>query len=312
MKYQKTIIKGKTKTRINVRLDDQCKNGHEDFAITADVWEMDSRNCWRESMGGCCHEHILSIAPEFKPFIDLHLSTYEGIPMHAASNAFYWFCGMFADGLGSQYHGGSGRDGKSELECRRIFADLIRASEEQVGALMALCPRNQQEMQYALESLDFPSQWKAQADEATALLESWTGENFTSQATRKTWEPLAPEVVALIEERKASGYYLPEQVAARDAEKRANEKAAKIAAIEADFSKSVEKLAKKKQVALYFVKHGHGENFIFYDHTNEIHFNWTSGSKLWTREEFEQFKGGAIMDELPENVTFTFQDKPKY
>lgn len=25
--------------RIKIRLNDECKNGHQDFAITADVWE---------------------------------------------------------------------------------------------------------------------------------------------------------------------------------------------------------------------------------------------------------------------------------
>ena len=42
------------------------------------------------------------------------------------------------DGLGEQYHGGSGRDGKSADECRRIFAEHIHATPEQVDQIVAL------------------------------------------------------------------------------------------------------------------------------------------------------------------------------
>jgi len=308
MKYSKTIIKGKEKTVIKVTLDDDCKNGHEDFSLTADIYEDG-----RHSGGGCCHERILALAPEFKPFADLHLSTYEGIPMHASSNAWYWFCGMFADGLGQQYHGGSGSSGKPPAECARIFAEHVRATPEQLEQIKSLNPRSELEMKHSLESLGFLAKWKQEASEAIATLETLTGEKFVSQSTRKTWEPLTAEQVALIEERKASGYYLPENVAKRDADKRAKEKATKIEAIEADFKKSVAKLEKNKQVALYFVNHDlDGANVIYYDHSNEIAFNWSTCSKLWTLEQFEQFKGNAIMDELPDMVTFKWQERPKY
>jgi len=317
MKYAKTIIKRNEKTVIKVRLDDECKNGHEDFSLTADIYEKTDRG-WRESGGGCCHEHILSLAPEFKPFADLHLSTYEGIPMHAAANAWYWFQGAFpecadhSDNLGA-CHGGTGSGAKSTEECKRIFSEHIRATPAQVEEIAKRLPRSQVELQHALESLGFPGQWKAEAQRAIAILETLSGDKFATQSTRRTWVPLTAEQGALIEERRASGYYLPENVAKRDAEKRQQQKAKKIAAIEGDFKRSVAKLEKNKQVALYFVNHDlDGANVIFYDHTNEIAFNWSSCSKLWTLDEFEKFKGSAVMDELPENVTFKWQERPRY
>lgn len=53
-------------------------------------------------------------------------------------------------------------------------------------------------------------------------------------------------------------------------------------------------------------------NAIYYDHTNEICFNWSNLERLWTEAEFEHFKAGAVMSELPENVTFKWQARPKY
>lgn len=98
---------GKTRTAIKIRLNDECKNGREDFSITADIDEKDGRGQWRKSGGGCCHEHILSLRPALAPFVALHLSDYQGAPMHTGSNAFYWFA-RFNGGLGQQHHGGSG------------------------------------------------------------------------------------------------------------------------------------------------------------------------------------------------------------
>lgn len=76
--------------RIRIRLNDECKNGHQDFAITADIWEKGKLRTDRYwIMGGCCHEEIIATRPDLKIFVDLHLCDYKGIPMHAVENGFY-------------------------------------------------------------------------------------------------------------------------------------------------------------------------------------------------------------------------------
>ena len=117
-----TIEKGKEKTVIQITLNDDCKNGHEDFSLTADIYEKTARG-WRDVGGGCCHEHILSLRPDLAPFAALHLATCDGVPMHAIANAWYWFCG-FGPGVSTEkYHGGSGSGAKLPEECRAIFRD---------------------------------------------------------------------------------------------------------------------------------------------------------------------------------------------
>jgi hypothetical protein len=66
-----------------LRFDDDCKNGHETFSITADIREDN-----REYMGGCCHEEIEKRFPEFAPLIEWHLCSTDG-PMHYPANALY-------------------------------------------------------------------------------------------------------------------------------------------------------------------------------------------------------------------------------
>jgi len=61
------------------------------FSITGETKEM----------GGCIHDLILEHFPHFKPFVDLHLSDLDGVPMHAEENGFYWLSKLA--GIPQQY-----------------------------------------------------------------------------------------------------------------------------------------------------------------------------------------------------------------
>lgn len=314
LKHNFTVISkgGKEKTVIKIRLNDECKNGHEDFSITADIYEKRRGESWQDVGGGCCHEHILSIRPDLAPFAALHLATWEGVPMHALANAFYWFCG-FVPVAGEKYHGGSGSNGKPPEECQRIFAEYIRATPEQVAAIVAASPRTKEEMQCCLEDMGFPEQWEAEARAAITQLEEWTGQKFESQATRGKWEPLPAEARQVILERRESGYYSPEQVAARDAERREALRAKKVAGVRADFAASREKLDRQESVAVYLADNfPDGLNVIYYDHTNRLAVNWSNCDKLLSRAEFDALSAGLDYSKLPAGLTLEWQERPKY
>lgn len=67
-----------------VRHDDECGNGHNSFAITADI--RGEFGTWEA--GGCCHEDIARHFPELRPFIKWHLCSSDG-PMHYVANTRY-------------------------------------------------------------------------------------------------------------------------------------------------------------------------------------------------------------------------------
>lgn len=304
---------GKEKTIIKIRLNDECRNGHEDFSITADVYEKDKRGIWREYMGGCCHDHILSLKPELAPFAALHLSTWQGIPMHSAANAWYWFQGMHPEAADSKYHSGTGSSAKTPEECRAIFADHIRATPEQVQQIEGMLPRSQVELQVIIEDIGFLEQWQREAQAAIRQLEEWTGQKFESNATRGFWEPVAPETRQLIAERRASGYYSPEQVAKRDEEKRQAARAKRIQKIRDDHAAKCKEREQDFRLDIWFAENFDTKpNVIWYRHSNELAANWTSTEKLMTREEFDALTAKIPGDLFDSPPVFRFQEKPRY
>ncbi len=297
---------------IRIHLDDDCKNGHEDFSITANVREKDSRGQWKDVAFGCCHEDILSLRPELKPFVDLHSCTWQGAPMHCTSNAFYWLAGYL--GLKYvEYHGSTGSGAKSKEECLRIFREHVRCTDEELPALLEC--RSEGELQVAIEDLGIAERWKSEADAAIHQLEEWTGKVFESQATRGHWEPVSQTVRDEVTARRASGYYTPEAIAARDAEKLAAQKAKKRKDLLFSHDKSVRKLEKGLEIDLFILDNFGKLNAIYYHHTNELAVNWTSIDKLMTKEEFyavaKVFEGFRTAL-FPVGVQLRWQERPQY
>lgn len=85
----KYFIKGGVQYRITVqmRFDDQCKNGHSSFAITGEI-DMKSGSRWIDDCSGCIHDEIAAHFPELAPLIKWHLMSTDG-PMHYVANTCY-------------------------------------------------------------------------------------------------------------------------------------------------------------------------------------------------------------------------------
>lgn len=95
--------------RAELRFDDQCRNGHETFAITG-VTQYASPAGWLHCSSGCIHGEIKEHFPELAHMIKWHLVSTDG-PIHYIANTCYhadghgptmaWvYCGKVTDPLG--------------------------------------------------------------------------------------------------------------------------------------------------------------------------------------------------------------------
>lgn len=63
---------------------------HDFLKITVSTERGFSITARTKDSCGCLHDEILEARPDLKPFVDLHLSDLDGVPMHSVENGFYW------------------------------------------------------------------------------------------------------------------------------------------------------------------------------------------------------------------------------
>jgi len=156
---------------VQIRLNDENKNGYQDFSLTGTFWKpkriRDDKNL---IAGGCCHEEILKHFPELQIFADLHLADYTGVPMYAVENGFY------------HLKHGFNRTQRDAPEFAAEFAKYYRMTPEQFEVIS----KSETRLQYAIniKELGILDQWHKQAQEAIATLEKMTGLEFEVNSTK--------------------------------------------------------------------------------------------------------------------------------
>jgi len=271
---------------INIRLDDECKNGHQDFSITATFWEKGKvKNDRNMITAGCCHEAILKAKPSLKLFTDLHLCDYDGVPMYAVENGFY------------HLETGFTKEKKGTPEFKTAFCDYYRVTPEQFDVLNTC--QNSTQFAVKIVELGILGQWKQEAEQAIKLLEEWTGNEFINDSKKSQFH--APTAEQLEEEatKQREGYYTPEaQQQRKEAAKQAY-----IDNLKAEAQKAKGKIDLEQTVKLAIFEAGGKkavENTIFYTHANEIKFNWKNFGEQLTPAEIEDIKSKL---QLPEGIT---------
>jgi len=271
---------------INIRLDDKCKNGHQDFSITGTFWEKGKvKNDRNMITAGCCHEAILKAKPSLKLFTDLHLCDYDGVPMYAVENGFY------------HLETGFTKEKKGTPEFKTAFCEYYRVTSEQFDILNTC--QNSTQFAVKIVELGILGQWKQEAEQAIKLLEEWTGNEFINDSKKSQF--YAPTTEQLEEEAKKQreGYYTPEaQEQHQEAAKQAY-----IDNLKAEAQSKKDKIDLELTVTLAIFEAGGKkavENTIFYTHANEIKFNWRNFGEQLTETEIAEITSKL---QLPAGIT---------
>jgi hypothetical protein len=246
---------------IKIRLNDECKNGHQDFSITGTAWEKGKPKADRYMLhGGACGDEICKLWPEFEIFNRLHLCDCKGRPMYASENGLYHFTNTSF---------GAGRD-------------YLRLTNEEAIEIFKYV-EEKEAFQYFLEKTGVVGRWEGEALEAIRLLESMTGDEFVNDSKRYQYTPLSEEEYAKCEQMDANGKFSIEKIHERkqqkiddDNKKRAVDEIKKCKQL-AEFAE-----AKTKAVKAIVAAGLPLCNCKFYDHSKSCKFNWKSYDTLIT------------------------------
>lgn len=273
------------KMNVHISLDDSCKNGVCNWSVAADIHEKrrNGRFVWRAS--GCCHEEILKYFPEFKPFVNLHLSNHYGQPMYPVEDGFYHL----------------------KNSNKETTINYLRITESEYNVL---CDSAEDKgyFTYLLYTLGIVDRWKQESLKAIKQLEALTGNTWKNPYKPENERfvlKLTNEERTLVENRIKDGYYTNEAIQARKDQKKREEYEKKRNEIIADCEKEIQKAENRKLVRLAVLDTGIPfKNVIYYNNTNDLAFNWNDYEEKVTQEQFDKFVNTVDKTKLPENITF--------
>ncbi len=260
---------------IEITLNDECKNGHQDFAITATGYQKDKPHIDRYFLySGCCHDEILKVRPDLKIFVDLHLCDYTGCPMHPTANGFYHLTNGF---------------NKTKIDDANFikeYCEYYRITVNQYKVLST--SKNQTQYAVNLYKLGILEQWQEQANKAIRLLEDMTGEKFVIDSKKTQF--IAPTEKELQEEetRQKTGYYTDKA----EKERQKQYKISLVKELKEELNKKIQSASDEYKAKLAVLKAGGKkalDNCIYYNHSKTIAFNWRSYDNL-SNETIEKIK----------------------
>ena len=254
---------------IKIRLNDECKNGHEDFSMTADFWEIGHVRCDRNStVGGCCHDDILKVAPELEIFETLHLCDFNGTPMYAHANLLYHI-----------------REGKLSHQ-HLIDSYNLGVSLEDFEKHFVTC-EDEMVLKFLFVKFGVLKRWKKTAEEGIAWLEENTGKKFKSTGAR----PRKEHIISVrdyidIKKKLEEGYYSEANIKLRKLEKHNISVQKKLTNLRADITSKIIAMELDYAMRCCLIQMGCSEfSCIHYTHTNEIVANWST-NKI-SKDDFE-------------------------
>lgn len=273
---------------VTVKLADECHNKHCDFSITADVYLISyDDNEGPFVCGGCCHDLIARHFPELKKFIPLHLCGHEGTPLYAVENGIYHIV----------------------HSTPKVAKEYLRITDDEFMTLSKYI-EDKTAFAYMLFSLGIVDRWKKEADELIAYLEAKCGyewENPYSPEVERFRLFLKPEDKKLVEKRLSENYYSDANIKARRDKAIADARQKMYDEVNKEYEEATKTARIKRDVKICILNAGLKiDNVIYYNHSNELVFNWNNFSDKVSREEFDRFCAKADYSLLPDDITIKF------
>lgn len=275
------LDKDGNKWKIEISLDDDCKNGHQDFSLTGTCWEK-GKICIDRNMlfGGACGDTIVKLFPEYEIFERLHLCDFNGSPMYPIENAIY----------------NAKRNGKESLQ------NYLRLTDLETETLMQYL-EEELAFRFHLENMGVVARWKEEANEAIKKLEELTGNEFENVSTKSHYTSLTEEEKNEYTQKVSEGYFATDKIQERKEQKMQDKKRKQIEKLKLAAKTEIDSINTELNIKLAILDAGFSiDNFIYYKHKNEGKFNWLDSQDKLNKEELDNLLTKIDKSKLPENI----------
>lgn len=267
-------------------LSDNCQNSCFKFSVTGEIYRIIGDRMGKKPIfAGCIHDEIIKHFPHLSPLVALHLSSWEGAPLYAVENGYY-----FAQ--------------KGEFEKMR---NLLRLTESE-AEIFANAP-DKKYFKFLLHSLGIAERWRNEAASAIKFLEDATGKKFINPYSSDEERPHLIYTETEIKEVNnliAQGYYTPEAIKERKETEQRLKSEAERAKIIAKYEKVKNQAEEEKAICLFVLENGlPTENMIYHPHNKKAVFNWLDYKDKISAQDVERLNSAIInAPQLPKGVIF--------
>lgn len=268
-----------------IKLDDECKNGHLTFSFTGKIKVKKGNGRYYTLISGAIGEIITYFKPELSMFEKLHLCNHLGQP-------------TYIDNI--RYHI---NEGKTDRE----ISEMYNISDTKAIEILRNASDNKDLFYYLVFRLGVAENWENLAGEAIQEIEKRRKCKLKIEGKDRVYKQLPKEDCEALENLYQLGYASNAQKELRDKARKEDQKQKELKEIEEERNKALAKVQKEYEVKKAIVSFGISwDNVIFYDHKNELCFNWLDYTKKVPSDLINDLICANV---LPEGIDIVNKDK---
>lgn len=268
-----------------IGLNDDCKNGHLTFNFTGEIKVKKRNGRFYTYICGAIADVIAYFKPELEKFNRLSGFNHLGQP-------------MFIDNI--RFHINEGKTNEQ-------IAEMYNISNLEAIEILRNASDNKDLFHYLVFHLGVADAWEKQAKEAIREMEAKTGLTLKIENKDKVYKQFDAEKCETLENLYQLGFASKQAKQYRMQQAAEEKKAKELAEIEKEFAKAVEKAKRIYEVKKAVISYGIAwNNVVFYDHKNELCFNWLDYSD---KVPSDVINGLVCSNTLPEEIEVTNLDK---
>lgn len=268
-----------------IGLNDDCKNGHLTFSFTGEIKVKKRNGRFYTYISGAIGNVIAYFKPELLMFERLHLCNHLGQP-------------MFIDDI--RFHINEGKTNEQ-------IAEMYNISNLEAIEILRNASDNKDLFYYLVFRLGIADTWGKLANEAIQEIESKSNTILKIEGKDRVYKQLSKEDCESLENLYQLGYASKVQKELRDKARKEAQKEKELREIEEERNKAIAEAQKEYEVKKAVVSFGISwTNVIFYDHKNELCFNWLDHTKKVPSDLINDLICANV---LPEGIDIVNKDK---